>query len=598
MSFDKKTYNILFIFCIIFLIIWIKMFYIQIIDKSLKKASENNTIRRITIYPSRGLIFDRNEKLLVYNEAAYDLFVTPIKIKDLDTVSLCKDLNISIEYFRKKLSKCIDYSTRKPSIIYSQITAEQYARLQEYLYKYKGFNVHNRTLRKYDSDIAAHILGDIGEIDMVQLNENTYYNAGDYIGKSGIEKYYEKELRGKKGVEYFLVDVNNNVKDRYQNGDCDTMAQLGKNLILTIDANLQKYGEELMKNKRGAIVAIEPATGEILTMVSSPNYPPQLMVGRQRGNNYDSLLNLKDKVLINRALYEYPPGSVFKIAQALVGLSEKIITQYTFFPCDKSKVGCHNHPPCNGVHRAIQYSCNPYFYYVFRELVQRGIEKNVFKDARVGLDLWKEKIVTLGFNKSFDIGLPNVKKGHIPDADYYDRLYKKHRWAFSTIYSLAIGQGEVMVTPLQIANFCAILANRGFYYEPHIVKKIDDKNVAQKEKIRTPFDRADFEIIVQGMDWVVNGDYGTGYLARIPEINVCGKTGTVQNPKGKDHSVFIAFAPKDEPKIAIAVYVENAGFGGVWAAPIARLLMEKYLKTEISDNDLEKRILETNLLEN
>ena len=599
MRIEKQKYNIIFIFCIIILIIWIKLFYIQIIDTDLKKASENNTIRRITIYPSRGLIYDRNEKLLVYNEASYDLFVTPKEIKNLDTISLCRDLKMTVDEFVKKLTKAKEYSMRKPSVFYSQITAEQYAILQEHLYKYKGFNVQNRTLRKYDSNIAAHIFGDIGEIDLKQLTADTYYKGGDYIGKSGIEKYYEKELRGKKGVQYLLVDAFNNIKDKYKNGEFDTIAQLGKNLTLTIDATLQKYGEELMQNKKGAIVAIEPSTGEILAMVSAPSYSPQLMVGRQRGKNYDSLLNIKEKVLINRALYEYPPGSVFKIAQALVGLSENVITANTYYPCDKSKVGCHDHPPCNGVRRALQYSCNPYFYYVFRDLVHRGIEKNVFKDARIGLDLWKDKIETLGFNQAFDIGLPNVKKGNIPGSEYYDNLYKKHRWAFSTIYSLSIGQGEVMVTPLQIANLCAIIANRGYYCEPHIVKKINNQTIHQNNtKIYPPFDKSYFEIIVEGMDYVVNGDYGTGYLARIPGVEVCGKTGTVQNPKGKDHSAFIAFAPKKEPKIAIAVYVENAGFGGVWAAPIAKLLMEKYLKSEISNHDLEEKILETNLLEN
>ncbi len=369
----------------------------------------------------------------------------------------------------------------------------------------------------------------------------------------------------------------------------------GKDLTLTIDLELQRYGEMLMNNKIGSIVAIEPATGEILAMVSSPSYDPQLLVGRARGNNYDSLLNAKGKPLINRAISStYPPGSIFKMANALVAMQEGLITKDTFFPCDQSKVGCHGHPPANTVARAVQYSCNPYFYYVFKACVQRGKERSIFKDSRIGLDLWKKKIVTLGFDRALDIGLPGVNKGQVPGPDYYDRLYGKHRWAFSTIYSLGIGQGELLISPLQMAHFCAIIANRGFYYNPHLLKKLGGEAISGEntQKVFTPFDKKYFEIIVEGMDNVVNEEYGTGFYARMPDIRVCGKTGTAQN-SGKDHSVFIAFAPRDDPKIAIAVYVENAGFGGVWAAPISRLMIEKYMKGYVTDTLLEKRIVES-----
>ncbi|HOK38931.1 MAG: penicillin-binding protein 2 [Bacteroidales bacterium] len=597
-KYDNRKYYISAIILFFIFVIVFKLINLQIFDESLKISAENNSQRRITEYPARGLIYDRYGNLLVYNEAAYDLMLIPRKMKEFDTLSLCRDLNIDISDFYARLEKCISFSSFRPSVFYKQITAQQYSTLQEHLFKYPGFFVQNRTLRKYTSSLGAHILGDIGEIDKETLEKNPYYTGGDYIGKSGVEKYYETVLRGKKGVKIFLVDVHNNIQGSYMNGKYDTLAIPGKDLYLTIDSALQAYGERLMKNKVGSIVAIDPNNGEILALVSSPTYDPQLLVGRNRGKNYDSLLNAKSKPLINRAISStYPPGSIFKIAQALVGLQEGVLKPNTFYPCDVSLVGCHGHPPAQGVARAIQYSCNPYFYMVFRSLVQRKIEKSIFKDSRIGLQLWKEKITGLGFDKAFDIGLPGVNKGQIPGPDYYDRKYGKYRWAFSTIYSLGIGQGEVLVSPLQMANFCAIIANKGYYYNPHIVKQIGTDSVDRKNymKIFTPFDKKHFDVIIEGMEYAVNEDYGTGRNAIISGMRVCGKTGTVQNPHGKDHSVFIAFAPKDEPKIAIAVYVENAGFGGVWAAPIARLMMEKYLLDSIIDPDIEKIIFETKI---
>lgn len=594
-KYDNRKYYISAIILFFILTIIFKLINLQIFDESLKISAKNNSQRRITEYPARGLIYDRYGNLLVYNEAAYDLMLIPKKMQEFDTLSLCRDLNIDISDFYERLEKCISYSRFRPSVFYKQITAQQYSILQEHLFKYPGFFVQNRTLRKYTSSIAAHILGDIGEIDKETLEKNPYYTGGDYIGKSGIEKYYESELRGKKGVKIFLVDVHNNIQGNYMNGKYDTVAIPGKDLYLTIDSTLQAYGERLMKNKVGSIVAIDPNNGEILALVSSPTYDPQLLVGRNRGKNYDSLLNAKSKPLINRAISStYPPGSIFKMAQALVGLQEGVINPNTYYPCDVTLVGCHEHPPAQGVARAIQYSCNPYFYMVFRSIVQRRVEKSIFKDARIGLQIWKDKITGLGFDKAFDIGLPGVNKGQIPGPDYYDRKYGKYRWAFSTIYSLGIGQGEVLVSPLQMANFCALIANRGYYYNPHIVKQIGPDSVDRKNymKIFTPFDKKHFDVIIEGMDYAVNEDYGTGRNAIISGMRVCGKTGTAQNPRGKDHSVFIAFAPKDDPKIAIAVYVENAGFGGVWAAPIAKLMIEKYLLDSITDLNLEKRIIE------
>ncbi|MDD4150635.1 MAG: penicillin-binding protein 2 [Bacteroidales bacterium] len=595
----ERKYAIIGIVLVLFIIIWIKLFNLQILDISLKISSDNNSQRKLVIYPSRGLIYDRNGVLLVSNEAAYDLMLIPMNMKEFDTLSLCLDLSISIESFYNRLNYCREYSRYRPSLFFKQVTAQQYAILQEHMYKYPGFLVQNRTLRRYKEGIAAHILGDVGEVNLEILETDSYYTGGDYTGKSGVEKYYEKDLRGKKGIKVYLVDVFSNIKDSYMNGKYDTLPEPGKDLTLTIDAELQRYGEYLMKNKIGSIVAIEPASGEILSLVSSPSYDPQLLVGRNRGNNYDSLINEKSRPLINRAISStYPPGSIFKLAIAIIGLQEGVLKPHTSYPCDKSTVGCHGHPPANGVAKAIQYSCNPYFYFVFKTLVQRGIEKSIFRDSRIGLNMWKDKIVALGFDRAYDIGIPGVNKGQIPGSDFYDKLYGKHRWAFSTIYSLGIGQGELLISPLQMSNFCAIIANRGFYYNPHIVKKIDGDLVkgTNTQKVFTPFDKNYFELVANGMENVVNEEFGTGYYARINNIRVCGKTGTAENPHGEDHSIFVAFAPKDQPQIAIAVYVENAGFGGVWAAPIARLMIEHYINGEVSDKKLEKRIAEENLI--
>ncbi len=595
---DDRKYVVIGIITVIFLIIWIKLFNLQILDISLKISSDNNSQRKVIVYPSRGLIYDRNGVLLVSNEAAYDLMVIPRNIKDMDTLSLCQDLNISTEEFNEKLFTCKEYSEYRPSLFYKQITAVQNAGLQEHMYKYKGFFVQKRTLRRYKEGIAAHVLGDVGEVDLKTLETDAYYSGGDYAGKSGVEKYYEDKLRGQKGVKVFLVDVYNNIQDSYMEGKYDVPAEPGKNISLTLDTELQRYGEQLMENKIGSIVAIEPASGEILAMVSSPTYDPQLLVGRERGHNYDSLLNASGKPLINRAVSStYPPGSIFKLAISLVALQERIISSNAYFPCDHTIVGCHNHPLANGVARAIQYSCNPYFYFVFKKIIQRGLKESVFRDSRMGLELWKKKILGLGFEKAFDIGIPGVNKGQIPGPDFYDRLYGKYRWAFSTIYSLGIGQGELLISALQMANFCAIIANRGYYYNPHLVKKIDNVEIEglNTQKIFTPFDKEHYNVVVDGMDMVVNEEFGTGYYARLSDIRVCGKTGTAENPHGDDHSIFVAFAPKDNPEIAIAVYIENAGFGGVWAAPIARLMIEKYIKDEISDIAMEKRILEADL---
>lgn len=599
-EYNIRKYPIIAIFVIVFIAIWIKALLLMF-DDSLKKSAENNSRRRVLQYPSRGVIYDRDSNILVCNEAAYDLILAPSQMHEFDTSMLCSDLGITKEEVEKRVLKAKKYSMYRPSVFMKQIDSKVYAQMQEHLFRYPGFYVQNRTLRKYNGGIAAHVLGDIGEVSEKQLMDDPYYTIGDYVGKSGVERGYEEILRGTKGVSFYLVDVRGVVQGSYEDGKYDTVAVQGNDITLTISSELQEYGEKLLANKVGAIVAIEPSSGEVLAMVSMPTYDPQLLVGRVRGSNYDSLLKVPNKPLINRAVSStYPPGSTFKVAQALVALQAGVISPNQSFPCDKSKVGCHNHPTPTSVSMGIQMSCNPYFYFVFKRVVQRGIEKSIYKDSQVGLGLWKEKIETLGFNHAFEVGVPGVNKGQIPGPEYYNKVYGENRWAFSTIYSLSIGQGEVLVSPLQMANFASVLANRGYYVTPHLLKKINGEDYEGEvtKKIVTPFDRKYFDICVEGMDWVVNRPGGTGHNGQIPGITVCGKTGTAQNPHGKDNSVFMAFAPKDDPKIAIAVYVENAGFGGTWAAPIARLMMEKYIKGEVSDPMLEKRVMDAIILPN
>lgn len=587
----NRRNNIIIIFSLVFLIIWIRLFYLQVYDNEYKEAAINNSRRRVTIYPDRGLILDRNNEILASNKIGHDLMVVPRYVKDIDTLLLCDFLGITIEDFNEQLRKCKQYSNKRASIFYKLLDEEQYSKIQEQLFKFKGFYFQERTIRRYNKDISAHIIGSIGEIDLDELQENPYYSGGDFIGKTGLEKYYENELRGTKGVRYAIVDVNNVEQGSYYNGKYDTVAICGKNIKISIDWKLQEYAEKIMSNKIGSIVAIDPNTGEILTLVSSPSYESKLLIGQKRNENYKKLLKDTLKPLHNRAISaEYPPGSIFKLAQAIVALDEGVINENSYFPCDKYLVGCHNHPLSLGVSRAIQYSCNPYFYHTYKKIIQQRKEKNIFKDASLGLEQWNNNILRLKFGLKTGIDLPNEKAGFIPDTNYYDKLYGHRRWAFSTIYSNAIGQGEVLATPLQLANFSAIIVNRGFYYTPHFVIAINDTAVTTYKKIITPYKKSIFNTIVKGMYYVVNDEYGTGYEARIDNIAVCGKTGTAQNSK-KDHSVFIAFAPMDNPKIAICVYVENAGFGGVWAAPIARLIIEKHLNDTISNKESEEKII-------
>ncbi|MFW6020240.1 MAG: penicillin-binding protein 2 [Bacteroidales bacterium] len=599
-TYATRRYVFLSIIIGIAIIILVRLSWLQIFDTSYKASASNNSRRDVTIYPSRGLIYDRNGELLVSNKAVYDLMVIPGQTNLKDTTTLCQLLDIDKDEFRKKLQKAWNYSSFKASIFEKQISKDIAGYFQEQTFKYPGFYMRPRTLRNYPRSIAAHVLGHVGEVNQAEINSDPYYVSGDYIGKGGIEKVYEEVLRGKKGVEKLLVDVHNRKMGSYMDGQFDTAAIAGKDLTATIDANLQAYGEKLMQNKIGSIVAIEPATGEILSMVSSPGYDPNKLVGRIRSKNYRKLQQDTLKPIFNRALMaSYPPGSILKVPQALIGLDLNVIDSTSGFQCNQSLVGCHDHPNADNVIKSIQYSCNPYYYQVFKRIILQGKTNSVFTDSRLGLKEWKKEIYKFGLGRKLGFDIQNVKPGYIPTVEFYDHWYGRNRWAFSTIYSLSIGQGEISVIPFQMANLAAIIANRGHYIEPHWVKKIAGKSLdtAKLQPKETGIDKAFFDVAAEGMRAVVEEPYGTARRARIPDITVCGKTGTAENPHGEDHSLFIAFAPKNNPKIAISVYVENAGFGGTWAAPIASLMIEKFLTDSIQSKAKEERILNKKFFE-
>jgi penicillin-binding protein 2 len=592
------------IFLSIGLVFTVRLFTIQVLNDKYKVDSDNNVLRELVEYPARGLVYDRNGELLVYNEAAYDLMVLPKQVEKIDTLAFCLLLEITKEEFKEKIEKAKAFSYYKPSIFLKEISSVSYANIQEQLFQYPGFFVQIRTLRKYPRNSAAHILGYIGEVSQSVIDENPYYKSGDYIGKSGLENSYEYLLRGQRGVKRVLVDVYNREKGSYEDGATDTMAITGSSITTTLDIKLQEYGELLMQNKKGSIVAIDPKTGEILSLVSAPNYDPNMLVGREVRKNYPILSKDSLNPLFNRALMaQYPPGSIFKTIQALIGMQDGVITENSGFSCIKSLVNCHDHPTAGNVAASVKMSCNPYYYQVFKKIIQQNKAKSFFKDSEIGLGIWSDQVKKFGFGVKLQTDLPGVKKGHVPDVEFYNKWYGKGRWAFSTIYSLSIGQGEVEVIPLQMANLAAIIANRGYFYTPHFLKEIDKTDTIPSEftkKNWVGIDEKYFTPILDGMYGVVNEPSGTARRAKINDsIIVCGKTGTAQNPHGEDHSVFIAFAPRDNPKIAIAVYVENSGFGGTWAAPIASLMIEKYLTDSISTANVskEQRILEANLMD-
>lgn len=587
------------------IIILVRLFYLQIIDDTYIKKSENNALKIVYEYPERGYVFDRNGKLLIANQPSYDIMVIPREVKDIDTLALCNMLDVSLEDFNTKLEKAKKYSPRLPSIFLPQLNKAEYAAFQEKIRHFNGFYIQKRSLRDYQVTAGANLFGYIRQVNEQNIKNNPYYRSGDLIGVQGIEQQYEDVLRGSKGVKYIQRDRFNREIGSFKDGIYDTLAVKGSDITLTIDSELQAYGELLMQNKRGGIVAIEPKTGEILALINAPSYDPGLLVGRERSKNYTKLYNDSlAKPLYNRVLSgEYSPGSPFKILTALIGLQEGVINEHTSFSCSRgffygqgAWMGCHDSGTFDLKH-ALAISCNTYPSQTYRRIIEK------YKTPSEGIDKWHDHLASFGLGQFLGYDLPEGRKGHIPDSEYYNRWYPNKRWKSTTTISNAIGQGEVIVTPMQLANIMATVANRGYYYTPHIIKSIENHDIDKKfvTKQTTTIEPKYFEPIVQGMNDVFK--FGTGRSVQVEELEMCGKTGTVENftrINGKryqlaDHSVFVAFAPKEDPKIAIAVFIENGSWGARWAAPITSLMIQKYLLPEIVRPDLEKRMLEGSL---
>lgn len=575
----------------------VRLFSLQILDDRYKEGADSNAFLKKTQYPPRGLIYDRNNALLVYNKPAYDITLIMREIRDLDTLAFCRALNIDKKFFIKRIAEIKDrkrnygYSSYTPQVFMTQLSIEDIATIQQSMYKYPGFYIQNRTLREYAFPHAAHVLGSIGEVSQKRIESDSYYKSGDYAGRDGVEYTYEKSLRGEKGVEILLRDAKGRIKGKYEDGRMDVAPKAGSNLILTIDIQLQVLAEKLLDGKIGSVVAIEPKTGEILALVSNPTFNPALLVGRQRSKNYAELVRDPTKPLMNRATQaQYSPGSTFKPIQALVSLELGGIDEHTRFGCNgkgSSPIKCtHSHGSPVDVLNAIEQSCNPYFWQAFRSTIEKDGYGEKNKNFKHSFDQWREAVMSFGFGHKFeDSDVYEQTRGNIPSEKFYNRYFGETGWRAMTIRSLSIGQGEILATPLQLANSMAAIANEGFYITPHL-----NKNDTMKTRIHTvKVDKKHFPIVNEGM-WRVF-EFGTGRRTKIPDVSMCGKTGTVQNNHGKDHSLFVGFAPRENPKIAIAVVVENAGFGATWAAPISSLLMEQYLNGKVERTEMYDHII-------
>lgn len=580
-------------------IFMIRLLYLQIVNSDYKLSAESNSRRLEIVYPARGLIYDRNGTLLVHNQPSYDLKIAPYELEAFDSTELCSILEIDIQELRDAIATVKNNPRKRRDPFIKQLSPETYGKLKEKQYKFPGFYFSSRTLRKYRHEIASHLLGYISEVDSSTVRKEKYYESGDYIGVNGIEKSYETYLRGEKGRRYKLIDVRGREKGAYKEGKFDEDAQTGKNVTLTIDAELQAYAEKLMANYQGSVVAIEPKSGEVLAYVSAPIYNPSLLVGRVREENYKKLKRDTLKPIFNRAIMaRYPPGSTFKTVNALIALEDDIIRPTTKFGCNLGyyargvSMKCHAHDVPLDLSGAIMNSCNAYFAHTYK----RSIDIPDAGTSSDNYNVWREKVLSFGFGAPLNIDLPSEKHGFIPKADYYNRYYGENRWKAHTIVSNAIGQGEILTTPLQIANLAAIIANRGYYITPHTVKDIQDIDTLNRlysQKHWVDVDTSYFTYVIDGMERAVNEPGGTAPRARTTEVVICGKTGTAENPHGTDHSVFMAFAPKDNPQIAISVYVEYGKWGDRYGAPIASLLIEKYLTDTISKSRkwTENRIL-------
>ena len=584
----------------------LRLFYLQVIDDSLKLKSENNAIKIKYDYPERGYIYDRKGKLLVANQPSYDIMTIPKEVKNIDTLEFCRLLNVTKDFYIERMAKAKVYSPRLPSVFLPQLNKLEYAAFQEKIRKFQGFYIQKRSLRDYQVNFGANVFGFITQANEKLIAQNPYYQSGDLIGKQGVEQSYENTLRGIKGVKYIQKDKYNREIGSYKEGRFDTISVQGKDIRLSIDLELQKYGEELMINKRGGIVAIEPATGEILSLITAPSYDPAILVGRKRSKNYTLLYRDSiAKPLYDRGLLaEYPPGSPFKIMTGLVGLQEKVINVSTTFTCNHGFSyasgrfqGCHCGGGLRDMHVGIYKSCNAYFSNVYLRTIAK------YTKPTYAVDVWSNHIKSFGLGKFMGYDLPIGKRGKIPNSKTYKKMYPDWGWSGKTIISNAIGQGEVLMTPIQLANMMATVANKGYYYTPHIIKKIEGEIIDKKFRTKhvTTIDKSHFAPMIEGLFDVYN--LGTAYALKVEGIDICGKTGTAENfakidgkrTKMEDHSIFVAFAPKDNPKIAIAVMIENGGYGATIAGPIASLMIEKYLRQKITRTDLETRVLSISL---
>jgi penicillin-binding protein 2 len=588
------------------ILIIIRLFYLQIIEDTFKLKSENNAIKIQYDYPERGYIYDRNGKLLVANQPSYDIMVIPREVKNIDTLEFCSLLDVSKESFIDKLEKAKIYSPRLPSVFLSQLNKSEYAAFQEKIRKYEGFYIQKRSLRDYQVNFGANVFGFITQVSEGVIKKNPYYHSGDLYGKQGVEESYETTLRGVKGVKYIQKNKYNKEIGSYKEGRFDTIAEPGKDVYLSIDAELQKYGEELMINKRGGIVAIEPKTGEILALVTAPSYDPSILVGRQRSKNYTKLYHDSiAKPLYDRGLLgEFPPGSPFKILTGLIALQEGVINEQTTVYCNHGFsyargrfMRCHCHGGAQQLHRGIYESCNAYFGTIYMKTIDK------YANPADGVDAWSGHLRSFGLGEFMGYDLPTGRRGKAPTSKTYKRIYPNGGWRSTAIVSNSIGQGEVLMTPIQLANMMAAVANHGFYYTPHIIKKIKGEVIDKKYRTKhvTTVDRKYFQPVINGLFDVYN--LGTAHALQVEGIEICGKTGTAENytkingkrVKLQDHSIFVAFAPRNNPKIAIAVLIENGYWGARWAGPITSLMIEKYLKHKITRKDLEKRMLEGSL---
>lgn len=612
MNFHTRKYVIISFMVLVSLVYAGRLFYMQVIDDTWVLRAQEIAEKRKEITPPRGVIFDRKGRKMVANRTYYNLMMVEDEIKSLDTSAFAKLLGWTVDevrvrfktiryeqgtyYNRHTKKRSSNYRTDRAYPFIKEMSLEEVVRIAPYLDAFPGFYEDVTSMRSYPFANAANIVGYLAEVTKEEIDEDRFYRPGNNIGRAGIERFYENELRGVKGIRYMVTSAMNNAIEPFANKKYDTLARQGAALRLGVDIKLQAYGEKLMQNKRGCIVAIEPKTGEILALVSAPSYDPNLLIGKKSiRKNYGRLVMDKSKPLYPRPLAaEYPPGSTFKLINSLIGLQEGVITPESGFPCNKSLVGCHGHGSAGNLADGIKHSCNPYFYGVTRRIIQQGKSKNLAADAEIGLNLWAKYMRSFGLGVKLPSDITGLRPGLIPDSKFYDKWYGHHQWAFSTIRSISIGQGEVMLTPLQMANVAAIIANKGWYIVPHFVRSIGKKGPKPeyRKKRYTMVNSKHFDVVIEGMRRVVYVGGGTGKRARLNDIVVCGKTGTVQNPHGDDHSTFIAFAPMENPKIAVAVFFENAGGGGgKWAAPAAALIIEKYLKGSVSEKERESSIM-------